>query len=230
MESVNDKKIIIAGSKGLIGSTITSMFYEADYDVIELDLTLGHDLTDEKFAKDFFIKNHASGLINLFALNDHIDAKRTSNKLMDIELSVFDAYLKINLTALFSVCREFARNNDTGAIVNFTSTYGMVSPNPCLYDNDEKNIAYGVSKAGVIQLTRHLAVHLAPRIRVNCIMPGGVKHKQSEEFQQNYGKLTPMNRMMEAKELVGMIRLLVSKEASYCTGGVYAVDGGWTVW
>jgi NAD(P)-dependent dehydrogenase (short-subunit alcohol dehydrogenase family) len=105
----------------------------------------------------------------------------------------------------------------------------MVSPNPCLYDNDEKNIAYGVSKAGVVQLTRHLAVHLAPRIRVNCIMPGGVKHKQSEEFQKRYG-VTPMQRMMEAEELSGMVKLLISEDASYCTGGIYAVDGGWTIW
>jgi NAD(P)-dependent dehydrogenase (short-subunit alcohol dehydrogenase family) len=200
------------------------------YDIIELDLALGHDLANEKFVKEFFVDHHAYGLINLFALNDHIDSSRASNKLMDIDLKIFDAYLKVNLTTLFSVCREFARNNETGSIVNFTSTYGAVSPNPCLYDNDEKNIAYGVSKAGVIQLTRHLAVHLAPRIRANCVMPGGVRHKQSEVFQKQYGKLTPMGRMMDAEELLGMIKLLISQDASYCTGGVYAVDGGWTIW
>jgi NAD(P)-dependent dehydrogenase (short-subunit alcohol dehydrogenase family) len=222
--------VIVAGSRGLIGSTITSIIKEHNYEIIELDLALGHDLTDEKFVKYFFVNNHAGGLINLFALNDHIDPTRTSNRFMDIDLKIFDTYLKVNLTALFSVCREFARNNETGSIVNFTSIYGMVSPNPYLYDNDEKNIAYGISKAGVIQLTRHLAVHLAPRIRVNCVMPGGVKYRQNEKFQKNYSKLTPMGRMMDAKELVGIVTLLLSEDASYCTGGVYAVDGGWTVW
>jgi NAD(P)-dependent dehydrogenase (short-subunit alcohol dehydrogenase family) len=222
--------MIISGARGLIGSTITAWMKNADYDIIELDLALGHDLTNERFVKNFFAEHPAHGLINLFALNDHIDSNRTSNRLMDIDLNIFNEYLKVNLTALFSVCREFARNNESGSIVNFTSTYGVVSPNPCLYDNDEKNIAYGVSKAGVIQLTRHLAVHFAPKIRVNCIMPGGVKHKQSEIFQERYGKLTPMGRMMEAGELFGMIKLLISQDASYCTGGLYAVDGGWTIW
>jgi len=149
---------------------------------------------------------------------------------MDIDLAAFEKYLKINVTALFSVCREFARNNESGSIVNFTSTYGMVSPNPCLYGGDEKNIAYGVSKAAVIQLTRHLAVHLAPKIRVNCVMPGGVKHRQSEEFQAGYGKLTPLGRMMYVEELAGIVKFLVSDESSYCTGAVYPVDGGWTAW
>jgi gluconate 5-dehydrogenase len=149
---------------------------------------------------------------------------------LDIDLETFNNYLRVNLTALFSVCREFARNNDVGSIVNFTSTYGLVSPNPHLYGDDEKNIAYGVSKAGVVQLTRHLAVHLAPRIRVNAVMPGGVKHVQSEEFQKNYGKLTPMGRMMEVNELVGIIKFLISDDSSYCTGSIYAVDGGWTAW
>jgi NAD(P)-dependent dehydrogenase (short-subunit alcohol dehydrogenase family) len=226
--SINN--IIIAGSKGLIGSVITSSFHELGYRIIELDLTLGHDLTDEFFVKDFFTKNKAEGLINLFALNDHVDSQRGSNRLMDIELQVFERYLKVNLISLFSVCREYARNNETGTIVNFTSTYGMVSPNPCLYDGDEKNIAYGVSKAGVIQLTRHLAVHLAPRIRVNCVMPGGVKHKQSDSFQMKYKKFTPLGRMMDVNELIGIVRFLVSEESSYCTGSVYAVDGGWTAW
>jgi NAD(P)-dependent dehydrogenase (short-subunit alcohol dehydrogenase family) len=155
MNDVQDisNKLIIAGSKGLIGSAVTSAFLQSGYDVIELDLALGHDLTDETFVKDFFARNKAYGLINLFALNDHVDSSRKSNKLMDIDLKVFDMYLKVNLTALFSVCREFARNNDTGSIVNFTSTYGVVSPNPSLYDNDEKNIAHGVCKVGVIRLT-----------------------------------------------------------------------------
>jgi NAD(P)-dependent dehydrogenase (short-subunit alcohol dehydrogenase family) len=65
---------------------------------------------------------------------------------------------------------------------------------------------------------------------VNCIMPGGVKHQQSKEFQKNYGKLMPLGRMMNVKELIGMVRLLVSKDSSYCTGGMYAVDGGWKAW
>ena len=222
--------IIIAGSRGLIGSAVTSYFREKGNDVKELDLSLGHDLSNESFVKEWFKKNPAKALINLFALNDHVDSGRSSNKLMDISLETFDKFLHINLTALFSVCREFARSNKRGSIVNFTSTYGLVSPHISLYEGDEKNIAYGVSKAGVVQLTRHLAVHLAPDFRVNCVAPGGVRHNQDDSFQKAYGKLTPLGRMMEVGELFGLIDLLVSDQASYCTGAVYKVDGGWTAW
>ncbi len=223
-------RVIISGSRGLIGSAVTQYLKEKGYDILELDIQLGYDLTDEQFVKSWFAKNPASALINLFALNDHVDAAKSSNRLMDIDLNIFEKYLKINLTTLFSVCREFARNNTTGSIVNFTSTYGVVSPLPKLYNNDEKNIAYGVSKAGVIQLTKHLAVHLAPHFRVNCISPGGVRHKQDFDFQKKYGEMAPLGRMMNVEELFGMVEFLISQQSSYCTGSVYNVDGGWTAW
>jgi NAD(P)-dependent dehydrogenase (short-subunit alcohol dehydrogenase family) len=224
------KTTIVAGARGLIGSATSGYLKNAGWKVLELDLQLGHDLTDEAFVRKWFSENPAGSLINLFALNDHVDAERKSNHLMDIPLSSFELFLKLNLTTLFSVCREFARSNAGGSIVNFTSTYGLVSPNPNLYDGDQKHIAYGVSKAGVVQLTRHLAAHLAPGFRVNCIAPGGVRHKQSEAFQAKYGALAPLGRMMDVQELVGMIEFLISGKSTYCTGATYAVDGGWTAW
>ena len=224
------KSVIITGSRGLIGRSVTVDLQRQGYSVIEADLLLGHDFSDEIFVKKFFSENKAVALVNLFALNDHIDSERSSNKLMDIELSTFEKFLNVNVTALFSVCREFARNNENGSIVNFTSTYGVGSPYPLLYQGKEKNIAYGVSKAAVIQLTKHLATHLAPKFRVNCVLPGGVKHEQSSEFQTNYGKLAPMGRMMNVEELNGVVRFLISEESSYCTGSIYYVDGGWTAW
>lgn len=224
-----NNKVIITGSRGLIGTVVTEYLKKIGYDVTELDLVLGHDLTDEDFVKKWFFEHHANSLVNLFAINDHIESPRKSNKSMDISLDLFNRYLQINITALFSVCREFMRSNKSGVIVNFASIYGLVSPNPKLYENNEKNIAYGVSKAGVIQLTRHLAVHFAPYFRVNCIVPGGVRHEQSKEFQQIYGSFTPLGRMMDVKEICGIVEFLISDKSSYCTGGIYIVDGGWTV-
>ena len=136
----------------------------------------------------------------------------------------------VNLTSLFSVCREFARNNKTGAIVNFSSTYGAVAPYPHIYESSEKHIGYSVSKAGVIQLTRHLSVYLAPKIRVNCIVPGGIAHRQSKNFKDKYAKLVPMKRMMNVKELNRITEYLCSDESSYVTGALFCVDGGWTAW
>lgn len=223
-------KVIITGSRGIIGSVLAKYLEKLEYDIIELDLTLGHDLTDEEFVKDWFSKHRANSLINLFAMNDHVSSMRESNMSMDISLDLFNKYLQINIIALFSVCREFIRSNKNGVIVNFASTYGLVSPNPKLYKNNEKNIAYGVSKAGVIQLTKHLAVHFAPHFRVNCIVPGGVMYDQGEEFQRMYGLLTPLGRMMNAEEICGITEFLISDKSSYCTGGVYIIDGGWTAW
>ncbi len=222
------RKIIITGSSGLIGSEVTSFFNKTDK-VIECDLSLGHDVNNEDFVKKFFRKNKAEYLINLFALNHHIE-NSGGDKLFDVSLESFDTYLKVNLTALFSVCREFAKNNTKGSIVNFSSTYGCGSPIPSMYVDGEKHIGYGVSKAGVIQMTKHLATHLAPDIRVNSITPGGVKFKQDKDFIKRYSDHTPMKRMMNVNELNGLLNFLCSEESSYMTGENVKVDGGWTAW
>ena len=223
------RKIIISGSEGLIGKELTKFFEKQDK-VLKLDIQLGHDLTNEEFVKQWFKKNHAEYLINCFAINDHVTPKRKKNSLFDVSLKEFNDYLQVNLISLFSVCREFARNNKKGSIVNFSSTYGIVSPNPVLYDGAHKSIAYGVSKSGVINLTKYLAVHLAPDLRINCVVPGGIKLNQNTKFIQKYSKLTPMKRMMAKNELNGIMDYLCSERSSYTTGSTIVVDGGYTVW
>ena len=96
--------------------------------------------------------------------------KRKKNTIFNISLQSFSDFLDTNLTSLFSVCREFARNNKHGSIINFSATTGIVSARPDLYNGAHKHIAYSISKAGVINLTKFLATHLAPNIRVNCII------------------------------------------------------------
>ena len=113
------EKIIITGSKGIIGKTITKHFSK-NYYVTVFSRSLGHDLTDEKLVKELFQREKADYLINLFAMNDHVSSDREEGiNLFNITLDSFRKYLEVNLTALFSVCREFARNNDSGSIVMF---------------------------------------------------------------------------------------------------------------
>ena len=223
-------KIILAGSEGLMGKSLSAHLEAQGHDVKKLDILLGHDLTDEKFVKEFFSQNEASGLINLFAQMHHVDGTQEKSTLFNVTLDSFRSYLDINLTALFSVCREFARNNKSGSIVNFSSTYGLVSPPLDMYDNEEKHLGYSVSKAGVIMLSKHLAVHLAPRIRVNTVIPGGIEYRQEETFKAMYSSKTPMGRMMLVDEIFGVIDYLISDSSSYSTGGEFKVDGGWTAW
>ena len=220
-------KIIVTGSKGVLGSEITKYLKNSN-EVIELDLSLGHDLRDEKFVKKCFSENKADFLVNCFALNDHVKKNSQKQNLFSIELKELVDYMQINVIALFSVCREFAKNQRSKGIVNFSSTYGVVSPLPELYDDGEKHVGYSVSKGAVIQLTRHLAIHLAPQIRVNCLVPGGVSNNQSDEFMKSYSSKTPLKRMMKKNELNGVIELLCSDKSSYMTGSIIAVDGGWT--
>lgn len=224
-------KIIITGSKGLIGSEITKFFQsQKNCEVIEADISLGHDLTDENFVKDFFANNPADYLINLFALNDHIEPNSEVSNIFTISLDSFRKFMEVNVTALFSVCREFAKNKNAKGIINFSSTYGLVSPLVDIYGKKQKHIGYSASKGAVVQLTRHLATHLAPDVRVNCVVPGGVEHKQGEEWKNEYAKHTPLKRMMRKDELIGILEYLCSDKSSYTTGSILTIDGGWTSW
>lgn len=222
-------KIIVTGSEGLLGKEI-SQHLEKNNQVFKLDLKLGHELTNEEFVSKFFKENKADCLVNCFALNDHVKKGEKRGTIFDISLESFNEFLEINLTALFSVCREFAKNNENGVIVNFSATSGIVSARPDIYDGSHKHPAYSISKAGVINLTKFLATHLAPNIRVNCIAPGGVRFDQDENFIQKYSELTPMKRMMEKNELNELVEFLCSAGSSYITGSTIVVDGGWTSW
>ncbi len=223
------RSVIITGSEGFLGKEISN-YFKKNCEVHKLDLSLGHDLTDEKFVKEWFSKNHANYLINCFALNDNITKKRKKNTLFNFSLESFQDYLNVNLVSLFSVCREFAKNNKKSSIINFSSIYGAVSPNPSLYDKFHKDIGYSVSKAGVINMTKYLATHLAPDIRVNCVVPGGVLQNQSPMFTKKYSKLTPMKRMMKKNELNGLLDFLCSEKSSYMTGSIIFMDGGYVAW
>tara|TARA_R110002020_G_scaffold78506_4_gene197419 strand:- start:1169 stop:1855 length:687 start_codon:yes stop_codon:yes gene_type:complete len=226
------KKVIVTGSQGLIGKEISCFLEKTGYYVIKCSRSLGHDLTDEDFVKEWFKENQADHLINLFAMNEHID-KNTENvsNLYNISLESFDQYMKTNVTSLFSVCRAYADNNWEGNIINFSSIYGLKSPDPRIYKNGKhKHAGYAVSKSAVIHLTRYLAAHLAPRIRVNCVIPGGVESNQSSEFMGKYSSKSPIQRMMKVSELNGLIKFLCSDDSSYCTGSEFVVDGGYTIW
>lgn len=222
-------KILVAGSEGLIGKHVVASL-EKKHDVECLDAQLCDDLTDEKYVKEFF-EEHAGkfdAVINLFAFNDHVKPGEKRGTLFDLPLESFKSCMDVNLTALFSVCREFARHNK-GSIINFGASTGLVSARTDMYDGAHKHVGYSVSKAGVIHMTKILAAHLAPNVRVNCISPGGVESTQSEEFKALYGSHTPMKRMCKLDELMPAIEMLLDPRNSYMTGANVVVDGGWTI-
>ncbi len=222
--------VIITGATGLIGRELTQRLQEIGYRVLRADLSLGHDFTKESFVKDWFRENKADHLVNLFAINDAVTFDRKKSSFLDVDLESVSRCMAVNVVALLSVCREYIRNQTSGNIINFSSIYGAVSPRAGMYPSGEKFIGYGTSKAAVIQMTRHLATHSAPQFRVNCVLPGGIYIDQPDDFVRNYSRNAPLGRMMNPNEISGIVEFLLSDKASYCTGGIYPVDGGWTAW
>jgi NAD(P)-dependent dehydrogenase (short-subunit alcohol dehydrogenase family) len=135
--------------------------------------------------------------------------------------------LAVNLTGPF-LCAQAAaplmRDSDGGAIVNITSISGLRA--------STLRTAYGTSKAGLAQLTQQQAIELAALgIRVNAVAPGPVdtamaKAVHTPEIRQDYHNHMPLNRYGLETELAEAIFFLCSERASYITGQVIAVDGG----
>jgi NAD(P)-dependent dehydrogenase (short-subunit alcohol dehydrogenase family) len=143
--------------------------------------------------------------------------------------------LEVNLTAPFvlaQACAPLLAGSGHGAIVNIASIYGLVGPQPQLYEGTAigNPAAYGASKGGLLQLTRWLAVTLAPSVRVNAIVPGGIERGQAPEFVRRYEERTPLGRMAREEDLKGAITYLASDLSAYVTGQALVVDGGWTAW
>lgn len=146
--------------------------------------------------------------------------------------------IEVNLTAPFHLSQGLtpllkASSVPGGStIINIASIYGQYGPDWSLYEGSKMGnpAAYAASKGGLIQLTKWLATTLAPSIRVNAISPGGVRRGQSSQFISNYEAKVPLGRMAVENDLVGAIAFLSGAGASYVTGQVISVDGGWGVW
>ena len=86
---MKNKSVIVTGALGLIGKNICQELESKKYIVKKVDLSLGHDLTNEDFVKDYFLNNKADSIINLFSLNHHIDIGLKSTNLFNIDLNSF---------------------------------------------------------------------------------------------------------------------------------------------
>lgn len=157
----------------------------------------------------------------------------------------FNQAYQITVTAAFRLVQlakpllkiAASRHPGGASVINIASMYGMVSPDPVIYGDSGANNPphYGAAKAGLIQLTRYLACHLASsKIRVNCISPGPFPPPEISQSQPAfYAELcrkNPMHRIGFADELKGAVLFLVSDASSYVTGINLPIDGGWTAW
>jgi len=143
--------------------------------------------------------------------------------------------IDINLNSVFLMSREVGKamiRERKGSIINISSMSGLIVNTP------QPQSAYNASKAGVIMLTKSLASEWAPHgIRVNTIAPGYMKTKLTEPYferkdnmVQRWLDLSPMGRPGLPGELGGIAVYLASDASSFATGGVFTIDGGYTVW
>ena len=159
-------------------------------------------------------------------------------RLDELTVAEFDEANHVNLTCAFVFAREAASvMAEGGSIIMFTSMYGQVAPDPRIYQPpmNPNPIEYGVGKAGVIQMTKYLAVFLAPRgIRVNAIAPGPFPSpavQQSDpDFLQRLAGRVPLGRVGKNNEVTGAVVLLAATEGSFITGETININGGWTAW
>ena len=144
----------------------------------------------------------------------------------------WDFTIDTDLTSVFKVTRAFAnimKKNNYGRVINIASMYGLVG-------NDEiPTIAYHSSKGGVVNFTRAAAAELAKyNITVNCICPGyfytelTTQVLDTEQFQEFAKNHVPMKRYGKEGELDAGAVFLASEEASYVTGIILPIDGGYT--
>ena len=151
---------------------------------------------------------------------------------LDMKDDEWDFTIDTDLTSVFKMTRAFAnvmKKNNYGRIINIASMYGLVG-------NDEiPTIAYHASKGGVVNFTRAAAAELAKyNITVNCICPGYFYTElttdvlNTEKFQSFASSHVPMKRYGNEGELNAGIVFLASNEASYVTGIILPIDGGYT--
>jgi NAD(P)-dependent dehydrogenase (short-subunit alcohol dehydrogenase family) len=136
--------------------------------------------------------------------------------------------IDVNLTGTFLCCREVGRqmiHQGGGVIINITSTAG--------FNGIPRAAAYCASKAGIILLTKSLAVEWAGKnVRVNAIAPHYLETdltrslRESSKIYEGIVRQIPLKRFAKPKELIGTILLLASPASSYLTGSIIAVDGG----
>lgn len=189
------------------------------------------------------IKGHfgaPSVLINNAALDSPPSAPPEENgPFEEYPESSWDKVLDVNLKGTYLCCQVFGAamaREGRGSIINVASTYGMVSPDQSLYEYRRKRgevffkpVAYAVSKSGVYNLSRYLAVYWAKQgVRVNSITIAGVFNDQDQEFLDAYCGRIPVGRMADQSEYNGTMIFLASNASLYMTGANLVIDGGWT--
>jgi NAD(P)-dependent dehydrogenase (short-subunit alcohol dehydrogenase family) len=248
--SLKDKLVVVTGANGQLGTVICDVFKRAGARVVGLDV---QDKSEHLSATNYYqlditkkeaVNKVFAAIAERFSAFDVLINNAGVSTFEPFEIRSeenFDWVMDVNLKGAFFCIQEYINLFDRqrykkGAIINIASIFGVISPDFRNYtDCERKNSeVYGATKAGLIQMTKYFAVHLAGRnIRVNAVSPGGIfnpANPQGKDFVQNYSFRVPMGRMGETGEMIGAMLYLAGESAGYTTGQNLVVDGGMTAW
>ena len=179
-----------------------------------------------RFAEDLM---QESGGIDLLVNNAGVNVPKPALELTTEDWdTVFDTNLKGSFFLTTSLARHWIKSGTQGAIVNVASQAGIVGI--------EERAAYGTSKAGLIHLTKILALEWAPAgIRVNAVAPTFVRTELTAstlsrpDWAAELLSRIPIGRFGEPEDIAGAVAFLLSDAASLITGHTLAIDGGYTI-
>ncbi len=234
------KKILVTGATGGIGGAIVKKFISLNASVLGTGTNLEKlNLLKKEFpnlsTEQFDITNHSDiesfvektfsnlGGLDILINNAGITKDNLSLRMKNDE---WQKVIDLNLTSTFYLCKFAIKKmlkNKFGRVINVTSIVG--------HTGNVGQVNYSASKAGVVALSKSLAIEYAKKnITVNCVSPGFIKtnmtDKISEDFKSELLSRIPMNRLGSGEDVSNTIAFLSSESSSYITGETIHVNGG----
>ena len=243
MRGLKDKRVLITGGASGIGAATAARFLEEGAAVVVLDRdakgraqiqsqlpklagTVDADVSNLKQVQAAFIEAmRLMGGVDVLINNAGISIR---HNFLDITPEEWDKTIAVNLTGVFYVAQTAARNmweRGSGVILQTASTNGVMGY-PFYAD-------YNATKAGVIELTRSMALELAPKVRVCAVAPGYVltpmqRAEYTDEMLDAVNRKIPLGRHAKPEEIAALFAYLASDDAAFVTGHVYTIDGAET--
>ena len=248
MRGLKDKRVLITGGASGIGAATAARFLEEGSRVCVLDRDdaaskrVKHELAgvgeagvSEAIIADVTdLMQVEAAFAEAIRLMDGVDVLINNagisirHKFLDITPEEWDRVIAVNLTGVFYVAQTAARHmweRGSGVILQTASTNGVMGY-PYYAD-------YNATKAGVIELTKSMALELAPKVRVCAVAPGYVltpmqRAEYSDAMLAEVNQKIPLGRHASPDEIAGLFAYLASDEAAFATGHVFTLDGGET--
>ena len=243
MRGLEGKRVLITGGASGIGAATAARFLEEGSTVCVLDRdTKGRELIKQQLPKlagavaadvsdlsqvqaAFAEVVDLMGGVDVLINNAGISIR---HNFLEITPEEWDKVIAVNLTGVFYMAQAAARHmseRGSGVILQTASTNGIMGY-PYYAD-------YNATKAGVIELTRSMALELAPKVRVCAVAPGYVltpmqRAEYSDAMLDEVNRKIPMRRHAQPEEVAGLFAFLASDDAAYLSGHVYTIDGAET--